>query len=59
MFKFLKIIDDSNIKYFEDIFDEKFSQKYLSKLKKRINYISNEKEVNSKDLFSIILKEYD
>ena len=59
MFKFLKIIDDSNIKYFEDNFDEKFSQKYLSKLKKRINYISNEKEVNSKDLFSIILKEYD
>lgn len=56
IFLFLKIINESNITELNKFFDENFSKRYLSKLEKKINYLSNNKNINSVNLLSIILK---
>lgn len=59
IFSFMKIVDESNLDEFNKFFDKKFAKTYISKLKNKVKYISNSKDINSSNLFSIIVKEYE
>lgn len=56
LFNFLKIVDEDKLKNFNKYFDKEYTKKYLSKLKKQIDYSFNDKDINIINLFSIILK---
>lgn len=53
---FLNIINEDNVNEFRKYFDKKISKKYISRIKKKVEYVFNDKEIDNSNFIWVIFR---